>query len=89
MYDAMMLMDAAVRQVGGKVEDRAAFVKALHKADYKSVKGSFQFNVNNFPIQSYHMTKVVKGADGNMTYQLLSELKDHKDSYYEKCKLTW
>ncbi len=89
MYDAMMLMDAAVKQVGGKVEDRAAFTKALHKADYKSVKGSFKFNVNNYPVQNYYMTKVVRGQDGNLTYELLGDLKDHKDSYYEKCKLTW
>jgi len=89
MYDAMMLMDAAVKQVGGKVEDRPAFTKALHKADYKSIKGAFKFNVNNYPIQNYQMSKVVKGADGNLTYEKLGELKDHKDSYYEKCKLTW
>jgi branched-chain amino acid transport system substrate-binding protein len=89
MYDAIMLMDAAVKQVGGKVEDRPAFTKALHKADYKSIKGAFKFNVNNYPIQNYQMSKVVKGADGNLTYEKLGELKDHKDSYYEKCKLTW
>jgi len=89
MYDAMMLIDAAVREVGGKVEDRAAFTKALHKANYKSVKGAFKFNVNNYPIQDYQMSKVVKGADGNFTYELQGVLKEHKDSYYEKCKLTW
>jgi hypothetical protein len=45
--------------------------------------------VNNYPVQDYQMTKVVKGADGNLTYELINVVKDLKDSYYEKCKLTW
>src|SRR5207244_11227439 len=43
-YDTALLLDAAVRDVKGRIEDKEALRKALEKADFKSVRGGFRFN---------------------------------------------
>src|SRR5581483_7584478 len=52
-YDAAMLIDSAVRAVKGNVSDAKAMSAALKKADFKSLRGSFKFNVNGYPIQDF------------------------------------
>src|SRR5690606_22664525 len=49
-YDAVMLIDAAIRQIGGKVSDKDALRAAIRKADFESVRGDFRFNTNQYPI---------------------------------------
>ncbi len=87
-YDAAQLIDAAVREVKGKIEDKAALRKALEAANFKSVRGEFKFNVNHVPIQSYYLRQVVKGADGKITNKLVSTvLTAHEDAYAAACKM--
>jgi branched-chain amino acid transport system substrate-binding protein len=87
-YDAAMLLDSAVRKVGGKIEDKAAFLAALKAADFKSVRGNFKFNTNHFPIQDFYLGQVVKGDDGKPTIRLGERvLKDHHDAYAANCPL--
>lgn len=54
-YDVLMAMDAAVRDVGGKVADKPALLKAIKAANYKSVRGDFRYGANNFPVQNYYL----------------------------------
>jgi len=87
-YDAAMLIDAAVRAVKGKIEDKAALRKALEAADFESVRGAFKFNVNHVPIQNYYLRQVVKGADGKLTNKLVSTvLTAHEDFYAGECEM--
>jgi branched-chain amino acid transport system substrate-binding protein len=87
-YDAAMLLDSAVRKVGGKIEDKAAFLAALKAADFKSVRGNFKFNTNHFPIQDFYLGQVIKGDDGKPTIRLGERvLKDHHDAYAANCPL--
>ncbi len=87
-YDAAMLIDAAVRAVKGKIEDKAALRKALEAADFQSVRGAFKFNVNHVPIQNYYLRQVVKGADGKLTNKLVSTvLTAHEDFYAGQCEM--
>jgi branched-chain amino acid transport system substrate-binding protein len=87
-YDAAMLINSAVKKVGGKVGDRDALIAAMKAADFKSVRGEFKFAANHFPIQNQYARVITKGADGkyvnNMT-QLL--LKDHVDAYVGECNM--
>jgi branched-chain amino acid transport system substrate-binding protein len=46
-YDAAMLIDSAVRAVKGNVSDTKAVSAALKKADFKSLRGPFKFNVRS------------------------------------------
>jgi branched-chain amino acid transport system substrate-binding protein len=61
-YDAIMLLDAAVREAGP--EDAGKFRAALKKADFKSLRGNFKFNNNNCPIQDVILQRIERGADG-------------------------
>jgi branched-chain amino acid transport system substrate-binding protein len=63
-YDAAQLINAAVRDVKGKVEDRQAVRRALKAAHFDSVRGSFKFNVNQYPVQNYYVRTI--GSDGKV-----------------------
>ena len=86
-YDAARLIDAAVRDSKGKLDDKAAVRKALEAAKFESVRGSFKFNNNHFPIQDYYMRVVTKDAQGRITNRTLGGpvLKAHADAYAGKC----
>src|SRR6185436_2120742 len=57
-YDAAQLINAAVRDVKGKLDDREALRKALKAAKFDSVRGPFKFNTNQYPIQNYYVRTV-------------------------------
>ena len=80
-------MDAAVRDVAGKVEDREALLQALRKPSFKSVRGDFKYGVNNFPVQNYYLREVGKDAQGRLTNKLIgTTLEQHQDAYVGACK---
>jgi branched-chain amino acid transport system substrate-binding protein len=89
-YDAVMLIDSALRATGGKVEDRDAFRAALRKADFKSLRGKFRFNTNHYPIQDHFIVTVVKDDKGVPVHKLVGPASvDHKDSHYTECPMKW
>ncbi len=86
-YDVVMAMDAAVREVGGKVADREAVVSALKKANFESVRGEFKYGPNNFPVQNYYLRVVDKDASGKLTNKLVGTvLEKHQDAYVGDCR---
>jgi len=87
-YDTLMAMDAAVRDVSGKVEDREAVLKALKNPSFKSLRGDFKYGVNNFPVQNYYLREVGKDAEGRITNKLVgTTLEQHQDAYVGACKM--
>ncbi|NMG49094.1 ABC transporter substrate-binding protein [Azoarcus communis] len=87
-YDAIMAMDAAVRDVGGKLDDRAAVAKALAKPSFKSVRGEFSYGANNYPVQNYYLRVVEKDAEGKLTNKLVGTVMEkHQDAYVGECAL--
>ncbi|AWG35759.1 ABC transporter substrate-binding protein [Alcaligenes aquatilis] len=87
-YDVILAIDAAVKQVDGKVSDREAVLKALKAADYNSVRGPFTYGNNNFPIQAYYLREVVKDQDGRLVNRMVSKVFDsYQDVYAKDCKL--
>ncbi|MBL8532743.1 MAG: ABC transporter substrate-binding protein [Betaproteobacteria bacterium] len=87
-YDTARMLDAAVRDAKGKIEDKAAFGKALAAANFKSVRGEFKFNVNHFPIQNYYLRQIWKDPSGRITNKLVSTvLTNHPDAYAPACKM--
>ena len=86
-YDAAMLIDSAVRATGGNMSDTNAFAVALKKADFKSVRGPFKFNVNGYPIEDFYLTKVAKRADGKFQTEIVEKvLSNNADEYAKDCK---
>jgi branched-chain amino acid transport system substrate-binding protein len=87
-YDAVRLLDAAVKAVKGKIEDRDAFAKALATVKFDSVRGPFTFGNNHFPIENFYATEIVKDANGNLVQAGKGlVLKDDQDIYHNQCKL--
>jgi branched-chain amino acid transport system substrate-binding protein len=87
-YDAALLLDSAIAKVKGNVADKKAFQAALKAADFKSVRGNFKFNNNNFPIQDMYVFEVAKDAKGRVNLKTIgAPLKDHKDAYFAQCQL--
>ncbi|WP_079211216.1 ABC transporter substrate-binding protein [Brucella pituitosa] len=86
-YDAGRLIASALKQTGG-VDDIDALRKALRKADFQSVRGSFAFGPNQHPLQDWYLVDVVAGEDGNPTTRIKKKLiENYGDSYAQACKL--
>jgi branched-chain amino acid transport system substrate-binding protein len=86
-YDAIMMVDAAVRAIGGNVDDPKALRKALSESKFKSVRGKFSLGINRFPVQDYFVRVVSRDDRGrlyNKTESLV--LSDHADAYATACK---
>jgi branched-chain amino acid transport system substrate-binding protein len=88
-YDAALLIDAAVRDVKGKLEDTEAVRRALRAAKFDSVRGGFRFNVNQYPIQNYYVRTVGSDGKGGLINKSIGEpiLKNHGDAYAGECKM--
>ncbi len=87
-YDTVMLIKSAVEAVNGDLGNRAGMRAAMKAANFPSVRGSFKYGNNHFPIQNFYLRKVVKDKDGNYTTSIVKTvLKDHQDPYAKDCKL--
>jgi branched-chain amino acid transport system substrate-binding protein len=87
-YDAALLIDAAVRDVKGRIEDVEALRKALRAARFQSVRGPFKFNRNQYPIQNYYLRVVARDSQGRLVNKTLGTIfKDHGDAYVQECPM--
>ena len=87
-YDTALLIDAAVRDTKGKVEDVEAVRRALKAARFDSVRGAFKFNRNQMPIQNYYLRVVAKDAKGRLVNKTIGTVfKDHGDAYVQDCQM--
>jgi branched-chain amino acid transport system substrate-binding protein len=87
-YDAARLIDAAVRDVKGDLDNKEALLKAIKNARFDSVRGAFKFNTNQFPIQDYHLRTIVKDSQGRLTNKTVGTVfKNHADAYVGQCAM--
>ena len=86
-YDAALLIDSAVKTVKGDLSNKDAVAAALKKADFTSLRGSFKFNVNGYPIQDFYLTKVAKRSDGKYQTEIVQKVfENYGDRYAKDCK---
>ena len=89
-YDSIMLIDSAVKATKGNVKDTKALVAAMRKANFNSLRGPFQYNVNHHPIQNFYLLKTEKLQNGDIEMRIQKTVfEKHKDSYYQDCKMKW
>jgi len=90
-YDGIMLIDSAVRGTKGNLKDVKALVREMRKANFDSIRGKFQFNVNQHPIQDFYLLQAVKAdnKDGVAMKIVQKAFEKHKDAYYQQCKMKW
>jgi len=88
-YDAALLIDAAVRDTKGRLEDHEAVRKALKAARFDSVRGPFKFNTNQYPIQNYFVRTIGSDGKGGLVNKSFNEpiLKNHGDAYVQNCAM--
>jgi branched-chain amino acid transport system substrate-binding protein len=88
-YDTALLIDSAMKAVGGKTDNKDALRAALRKADFKSLRGDFKFGTNGFPIQDFYAVKVAKRADGKFQTEVVEKVfDDYADAYGKECAAT-
>ena len=90
-YDAIMLIDSAVRATKGNTKDTKALVAAMRKANYNSIRGPFKFNNNQHPIQDFYLLQAVKAnnKDGVAMKIVQKAFEKHEDAYHQDCKMKW
>lgn len=87
-YDGARLIDAALTSINGKIDDRAAFQKALESVQFDTVRPGFRINTNHYPVQTFYLTQIEKDAKGRPVMAMRDVIvKDHPDSYADKCKM--
>ena len=87
-YDTARLIGSALAAVKGDMSRTDDFRRALEKADFTSVRGSFRFGPNHFPIQDFYVRRVMAAEDGGYTNRMLKKVfNDHIDAYVGQCKM--
>lgn len=87
-YDGARMIDAALKSIGGKIEDKAAFRKAMETVTFDSVRPGFRMNTNHYPIQTFYLTQIEKDAKGRSIMAMRDTIvKDLPDSFADKCKM--
>jgi branched-chain amino acid transport system substrate-binding protein len=88
-YDAARMIDAALRQAGG-MTNRSRFRDALCAADFLSVRGAFKFNRNQFPVETYYLTRVDADDRGKPVNAVRGVIvASHADGYAGDCRMKW
>ncbi|MFN3447430.1 MAG: ABC transporter substrate-binding protein [Roseococcus sp.] len=87
-YDAAMLLDSAVRRVGGNLADKNALRQAVAAADFRSVRGAFRFGANQYPVQDFWLCQVVRRPDGRFQTQTVRRvLEANVDPWAGECRM--
>lgn len=89
-YDAVLLLDAAIKATGGKTGDSEALRAAFRRAEFASVRGTFHFNHNHQPILSYHLIQVQRDQRGRLGHETIAMLaKEWRDPGTSACAIHW
>ena len=86
-YDAAMLINSAVVATKGNLSDKEAVLRAMEKADFKSVRGKFRFGNNHIPIQNFYLQEAVKDGDNYSLKTVATIVEDNQDRFHDKCPM--
>jgi branched-chain amino acid transport system substrate-binding protein len=86
-YDTALILDNAIRAVGGDVTKRDGLRQALRQAKIDSVRGTFRFNRNHFPIQDWYVRTVVEEGTGTRIKTLEKIFAAAEDRFASQCKM--
>ena len=85
-YDAMLLIDAAVRNVKGDLDNKEKLRVAL-KAGTQTTRGPIRFGNNQFPIQDYQLIEVQRGPGGASARRIETIETNVQDIYAKSCPM--
>jgi branched-chain amino acid transport system substrate-binding protein len=89
-YDAANLVNSAVVAAGGDLTKKDAMRAEMRKANYASVRGTYRYGNNHFPIQNFYLQDVVKDAEGSLTLKTVATIwRENQDQFHDKCPMKW
>ncbi|HWV43776.1 ABC transporter substrate-binding protein [Pseudorhodoplanes sp.] len=91
-YDAAQLINSAVVAVNGDLSKKDAMRDAMRKVNFNSVRGSYKYGNNHFPVQNFYLQDVVKGEDKDFPLSLKTVatiVKDSQDRFHDRCPMKW
>jgi len=87
-YDAVQLINSAVVAVKGDLSQKDAMKAEMEKANFKSVRGSFQYGNNHIPIQNFYLVDVVKDPDSEPSLKTVATIVENdQDRFHDKCPM--
>ncbi len=86
-YDAVPLLDSAVKAVKGDLSNKDGMRRAAEKADFKSVRGNFKFGPNHMPIQNFYLQDTVKEGEEYRLKTVATITENDQDKHWQKCKM--
>ena len=87
-YDSAMLLDSAVRRVGGNLADKGGLRQAIRAADFRSLRGNFRFGSNHFPVQDFWLARVGRRGDGKFqTEHVRKVFENAVDPFAAECRM--
>src|SRR6267142_1184364 len=88
LYTVYTVDEISIKAVKGNLRNVDGMVQAMEKADFASLRGPFQYNVNHHPIQNFYLLKSVKTPSGDIEMHIQKTIfEKHKDAYYQDCKM--
>src|SRR3981081_790053 len=86
-YDAVALLDSAVKAVKGDLSRKDDMRKEMEKANFKSVRGNFKFGHNHIPIQNFYLQDAVKQGDDYVLKTVATIVQNDQDRFHDKCPM--
>mgnify|MGYP001067673306 CR=1 FL=1 len=86
-YDTVMYLDAALRQTKGDQKPEVLRAALRDNKEFKSIRGPFKLNTNQFPIQNMVIQRVEKNESGGYVQKILTVVKSVGDRFAEECPL--
>src|SRR5262252_9767895 len=86
-YDAVALLDDAVKAVKGDLSKKDEMRRQVEKAAFKSVRGNFKFGPNHIPIQNFYLQDAVKEGDEYRLKTVATIVENDQDRHWQKCKM--
>jgi branched-chain amino acid transport system substrate-binding protein len=89
-YDAVNLVNSAVVAVNGDLTRKDEMRNEMRKANYASVRGTYRYGNNHFPIQNFYLQEAVKDTSGNVALKTVTTIvKDSQDRFHDRCPMKW
>jgi branched-chain amino acid transport system substrate-binding protein len=86
-YDAVALLDDAVKAVKGDLSKKDDMRKQVEKAAFKSVRGHFKYGNNHIPIQNFYLQDAVKQGDDYVLKTVATIVENDQDRFHDKCPM--
>jgi len=86
-YDAVGLIDSAIKAVHGDLTKKDDMRHAMEKADFQSVRGPFKYGKNHIPVQNFYLQSAEKLPDGWAMKTGEQIAAADADKYVDKCNM--